>query len=283
MKDKKIGFIGQGWIGKHYADNFEERGYKVIRYGLEEPYVKNKIKIKECDIVFIAVPTPTTPKGFDDKIVRDSISLIADGAIAVIKSTIIPGTTESIQAEYPNKYIFHSPEFLREVSAAYDAANPERNIVGIPKDSEDYMQKAKEVLKILPQAPFEKICQAREAEIIKYAGNVYLYIKVVYANMLHDIAEKLECDWDTIRDSVIADSRIGKTHFDPIHDSGRGAGGDCFIKDFAALAEEYKKHVGDKFGLGVFEAIKNKNVDLLTSSGKNIDFLRKVYGDDEIN
>ena len=48
----KIGFIGQGWIGKNYADNFEERGYKIIRYDIDK-YKKNKNKIKECDFVFI--------------------------------------------------------------------------------------------------------------------------------------------------------------------------------------------------------------------------------------
>ena len=58
---EKIGFIGQGFIGKNYADDFERRGFEVIRYALEEPYRANKEKIRECDIVFIAVPTPTTP------------------------------------------------------------------------------------------------------------------------------------------------------------------------------------------------------------------------------
>ena len=45
MKNKKIGFIGQGWIGKNYSDDFEKRGYEIVRYSLEEPYVKNKEKI----------------------------------------------------------------------------------------------------------------------------------------------------------------------------------------------------------------------------------------------
>jgi len=58
---KIIGFIGQGWIGKNYADDFEKRGYETVRYSLEKPYVDNKEKIKDCDLVFIAVPTPTTP------------------------------------------------------------------------------------------------------------------------------------------------------------------------------------------------------------------------------
>ena len=46
MEDKKIGFIGQGWIGKNYADDFENWGYNIIRYALEKPYVKIKKKLK---------------------------------------------------------------------------------------------------------------------------------------------------------------------------------------------------------------------------------------------
>src|SRR5690606_30150579 len=106
----KIGFIGQGWIGKNYADNFEDRGYDIVRYSVEPEYVENKEKIKDCDIVFIAVPTPTTPEGFDSSIVQNVIELVGDGKVALIKSTIVPGTTEKIQEVYPNKYVMHSPE-----------------------------------------------------------------------------------------------------------------------------------------------------------------------------
>ena len=55
---KLIGFIGQGWIGKNYADDFETRGYRIVRYAKEEPHSHNREKIGGCDIVFIAVPTP---------------------------------------------------------------------------------------------------------------------------------------------------------------------------------------------------------------------------------
>ena len=53
ITDSNIGFIGQGFIGKSYADDMERRGYTTVRYALEEPYKNNKEKIKECDIVFI--------------------------------------------------------------------------------------------------------------------------------------------------------------------------------------------------------------------------------------
>ena len=107
-----IGFVGQGFIGKNYADDFERRGYETVRYALEEPYIANKDKIRDCDFVFIAVPTPTTLKRFDDSIVRASVALIGKGKTAVIKSTIVPGTTKDIQSQYQDREVVYSPEFL---------------------------------------------------------------------------------------------------------------------------------------------------------------------------
>jgi nucleotide sugar dehydrogenase len=276
MTNQKIGFIGQGWIGKNYADDFEKRGFEVIRYSLEEPYKKNIDEIKTCDIVFIAVPTPTEPDGFKDGAVRDAIKGVGFGKIAVIKSTILPGTTEKIQMENPKIYVVHSPEFLKEKTAAHDASNPERNIIGIPKDTEEYKEVAKKVLSVLPKAPFESICQAKEAELIKYAGNSFLYLKVLYANLLFDLSEKLGCDWDVVKQAFGADKRIGYSHIDPLA-GGRGAGGHCFIKDFAAFVSFYEKNVNDVTGSSFLRKAEQKNVELLLSSNKNIDLAEKIY------
>lgn len=279
---KSVGFIGQGWIGKHYADDFEKRGYEVIRYGLEKLYINNKEKIKDCDIVFIAVPTPSTPKGFDDSIVRESVKLVGKGKIAVIKSTLLVGITESIQEENPNIYVMHSPEFLREAHATYDVANPERNIIGLSLMHDDYKDRANLVMEILPKAPYELICSSREAELIKYAGNCFLYTKVVFMNMLYDLSEKLGARWDKVKEGMIHDSRIGKSHTDIIHknggsQSGRGAGGHCFIKDFTALAERYED-LNDKYGNELLKAFQNKNIKLLLDSNKDVNLLEGVYG-----
>src|SRR6266576_4605352 len=99
MDKPKIGFIGQGFVGKNLADDFAERGYETVRYALEPEYVGNKDRVKEADIVFVAVPTPTRPDGFDFSILRNEIKLVGKGKIVVIKSTIVPGTTEILQAE----------------------------------------------------------------------------------------------------------------------------------------------------------------------------------------
>lgn len=280
-----VGFVGQGFIGKNYADELESRGYTVIRYALEEPYRANKEKIQECNIVFIAVPTPTTPTGFDDSIVREAVSLVGDGKVAVIKSTMLPGMTLKIQEQYKNKIVMHSPEFLREATAAYDAAHPDRNIVGICTDSEDVRALGQKVISVLPPAPFELVCSATEAEFIKYAGNNWLYIKVVYMNILYDFVKKMGGNYEAVRDAFAADPRMGRSHLDPVHRSGhggepgRGAGGHCFIKDFAAFRIMYEKTFPeDKPGIEALKGIEQKNITLLRDSHKDLDLLEGVYG-----
>jgi UDPglucose 6-dehydrogenase len=287
-----IGFIGQGFIGKNYADDFENRGYSVVRYALEEPYCHNKDDLKHCDVIFIAVPTPSKPADtaeqtvqFDDRAVQSALQLVPEGATAVIKSTLQPGTTERLQKQHPNIYVFHSPEFLREAHAAYDAAHPKRTIVGVPGDEHAVSERAREVLALLPDAPFKRITGAREAELIKNAGNAFLYTKVIFMNLLYDYAQANDIDFDTVADAMKADERIGASHMQPVHQSGhpgakpgRGAGGHCFIKDLASFIEAYRQQTDDQTGLAILEALVEKNKELLTNSEKDLDLLEEVYG-----
>src|SRR5262245_24485252 len=108
----RIGFIGQGFVGKNIANDFEQRGNTVVRYALEPEYALNRRFISDCEVVFIAVPTPTTPSGFDYSIVEEAIQLVGTGKIAVIKSTLLPGTTKKIQDAHQDKVVLFSPEFL---------------------------------------------------------------------------------------------------------------------------------------------------------------------------
>ena len=285
-----IGFIGQGWIGRNYANDFENRGYQVVRYALEAPYHKNQAAVAQCQTVFIAVPTPSTPEGFCYQAVRAALGNVAAGATVVIKSTLLPGTTNALQKEFPDLYILHSPEFLREVSAAHDAANPQRNLIGVPAWDEEFTLRAQDVLSLLPQAPYEKVMSAYEAEFVKYAGNCFLYTKVVFMNALYDLVTASEADFATIREAMIHDPRIGESHTQPIHASGhdtskqtrpvRGAGGHCFIKDFEALRRFYEASIGDDEGLKMLTSMINYNNRLLRDSGKDLDILAGVYGED---
>ena len=130
------------------------------------------------------------------------------------------------------------------------------------------------------------MCSSLEAELVKYAGNSWLYVKVIYVNMLYDLAQALGARYEIVRDALAADPRIGRSHLDPVHQSGhggppgRGAGGHCLIKDFEALRRLYIDKVPDEYGAGVFDTIAAKNIDLLLSSEKDIELLKGVYGED---
>jgi nucleotide sugar dehydrogenase len=275
----KIGFIGQGYIGKNYADAFEENKFSVVRYALEEPYKHNKEKIQDCDIVFIAVPTPTTPKGFDASIVEGALSLVRKGAIAVIKSTILPGTTERFQKKYPNLILIYSPEFLSESTAAHDARHPFSNIVGIAASTVHHKKAAVLLHSILPKAPYALTCNSTEAELVKYTHNGSGYVQIIFFNLMYDLAQSLGVDWDTVQEAIVHDPLVSNRYSKPLHKSGRGAGGHCFIKDFAALRELYtKKNSKDKAGQNVMQALERKNINLLLKTKKDKDLLEGVYG-----
>ncbi len=281
MKKPLIGFIGQGFIGKSYANDFENRGYKVVRYSHNQ-FPENRERIKECDIVYIAVPTPSTPKGFDYSVVLSVLTLVGKGKTAVIKSTILPGTTRMLQKKFPYIALMHSPEFLVLKTAAHDAKHPNRNIVGFVRTQDRI--KAHAVLKTLPKAPYALVCGAEDAELIKYGGNFFLYMKVLYANLMYEVSEAVGGDYELVREAVAADPRIGPSHLQVLHDSGhrgarkgRGAGGVCFIKDVAALTEIYSKKVKDKHGLALLRALIEKNIDLLVKSRKDLELLEGVH------
>jgi UDPglucose 6-dehydrogenase len=217
--------------------------------------------------------------------VREAVALVGEGKVAVIKSTMLPGMTEKIQKQYPKHVVMHSPEFLREATAAYDAAHPDRNIIGICTDTPEVHALGQKVISILPPAPFELVCSAVEAEFIKYAGNNWLYIKVVYINILYDFVRKLGGNYEHVRDAFAADPRMGRSHLDPIHASGhggppgRGAGGHCFIKDFAAFREMYERvFPADTEGIEALKGMEEKNVKLLRDAHKDLDLLEGVYG-----
>ena len=278
MKKLVIGFVGQGYVGKTSADNFERRGFKVIRYALEEPYRANKHKIKDADVVFIAVPTPTTPKGFLSHIVEEAVSLARPGAIVVIKSTILPGTTARLQKKFSKVTLLHNPEFLSEKTAQKDTDEPFANVVGMPLKSAKHKKAAQLVQSIIPKAPFKLICSSSEAEIFKYSHNVSGYTQILTFNLLYDMAKHLGADWEPIQKAIEADPLVCNRYSNPIHKSGRGAGGACFIKDFAAFSLHHRKLIGHAHASAFMKAAEKHNIALLSETNKDIGLLEGVYG-----
>ncbi len=267
-----ISVIGQGWVGKNLSDNLEARGYEVIRYSLEEPYMDNKDKVRESMITFVCVPTPTNTDGFFYQIVDSVIPLC--GKVVVIRSTLKPTTTDFLQEKHKDKIIMHAPEFLREASAREDTERPQRNIIGITNP--DHAEMAKKVLDILPKAPFEKITTAKNAELVKYAGNAFLTMKVLFANLVYDICQVKDIDYGTVKQCISADERIGSSHLNPMH-GGRGASGDCLLKDFEGFKQLYEE-TGNTGGFYALQSLIRYNIGLLSGTDKDFKNLSAVYG-----
>jgi len=201
------------------------------------------------------------------------------GKIAVIKSTIIPGTTASLQKKNSSIILLHSPEFLSEASARHDTDNPFMNIIGMSQKSGKHLSAAKLALSILPKAPFSLIVSNNESELIKYAHNCSGFVQIVFFNILYDLAVKFKADWGNVYAALKADPYIPNRYSNPVHKKGRGAGGRCFPKDFEAFIEVFSKILPKELkSIGVLKNIREKNIELLVKSGKGIDLLQAVYG-----
>jgi UDP-glucose 6-dehydrogenase len=131
---------------------------------------------------------------------------------------------------------------------------------------------------VLPPAPFTHICSAEEAEMIKYAHNVSGVMQVLTYNALYDLAKNVGASWDAIHPAIVADPMMSDRYADPVHRSGRGAGGACFIKDFAIFTRLYEDMVGQPEGVAFLRAAEKNNLGLLLSSHKDLDLLEGVYG-----
>ncbi len=275
----KIGFIGQGFVGKNIADDFERRGNTVVRYALEPEYIQNGEQISECEVVFIAVPTPTTSESFDYSIVEDSLQLVGSGKVAVIKSTLLPGTTKTLQDCYRDKVVLFSPEFLCETTATYDAAHPMFNIVGVPYDSAGHRKAAEMVSKLLPHSDHNFVVRAQAAELFKYVHNVHGFMRVVLSNTFYDLADTIGTDWSDVKMIMDSDPMMSPYYNAPVHKGGRGAGGNCFIKDMAALRQLFEQvRPTDEAGISVLKSMERKNLELLALTNKSQDLVQKVYG-----
>lgn len=303
----KVGIVGLGMVGEPIRRWFEEinsykRGRDLFCYDVD-PKKSYTDDINKADVVFVAVPTPPNPDGSCNvSIVKSAVAGIKDGKIVVVKSTVAPGTVEDLQKKYPKKRFIFNPEFLTETQAWEDFLSPDRQIIGSTAKS---MTDAVEVLNLLPKKNFirpwtsdyaKKSVNATEAELGKYASNVFGFIKVVYGNVLADICyavnqkykkEKINSlvAYNNLKELIGADLRIGSAWLDVEHGNYCGAGGYCFPKDMNAfisftngLYGELKKQKANedflkvfKKGVAVLETICDYNKELLKHQGLTVD------------
>lgn len=241
----EIGVIGQGFVGNALYQKFKNY-YDIKTYDLDESKCNSsKQEVLDCEIVFVCLPTPMNFDGSCHiNIVENAIAEISSNnktKIAVVKSTVPPGTTKGWNKWYgPNLSVVFNPEFLTEANAVKDYENQNRIILG--GDEDVTLDLSPLFLEVFPNASII-LTDSTEAEMIKYLTNNFLSVKVAFANEMYDLCSTLDIDYDSVIKYATYDERLGKSHWSvPGPDGDFGFGGHCFPKDLAAILSVTREH-----------------------------------------
>lgn len=241
MNKIKVGVIGNGFVGEAQAFAFSSVA-DVYVYDKNPQRSKDSIdEVNRCEFVFICVPTPMKKSGEQDlSYVFDVFKNASSKPIYILKSTVLPGTTDLLSREFSDLKIIFSPEFLTERTSKLDMLTQSRIILGgsnelIEKVESFYLKrfKNKNIIKT----------ESRTAELIKYMNNTFFAVKISVMNEFKLICDSIGADWDDAIYGFVSDSRIADSHINvPGHDGKLGFGGTCFPKDINALINFAKKH-----------------------------------------
>jgi len=303
----KLCMIGTGYVGLVSGTCFSDLGNKVIcadidknkinklnsnkipiyEPGLEELVKKNFDQkrlsfttdiisaIKDSDIIFICVGTPTKKKSntADLKYVFQAVNLIAQNInkykIIVTKSTVPVTTGDKIEKIIKSKNrkkkfdVISNPEFLREGEAIRDFVYPDRVVVGTKSKKANKIMKSLYLPIIKKESRYFNTSR-RGAEMIKYASNAFLATKISYINELANLCEKASVDIKDVSMGMGLDQRIGERFLR----AGPAYGGSCFPKDTRALVD-----TADKFKINLSIV---KNVIKSNENRKNL-LLQKIH------
>jgi UDPglucose 6-dehydrogenase len=233
--------------------------------------------IRDAQIIFLALPTPSDEDGSADLkyvlgVAEQLGTLLETYAVIVDKSTVPVGTAERVADKIRQNAkvefdVVSNPEFLREGVAVDDFMKPDRVIIGTSSE------RAQKIMNSL-YAPFVRqgnpiiFMDERSAELTKYAANAFLAVKITFMNEIANLCEKLGADVDAVRKGVGTDNRIGKRFLFP----GIGYGGSCFPKDVQALA---KASEDSEYDFKILKAVMKVNTDQKT---KLVPAIKKHFG-----
>ncbi len=298
----RVVVIGLGYVGLTTAVGLAKLGHQVSGFDIDssrvkllesgkspiyEPGLEEELKLQissttlkfhfhlksagesGADFYFICVPTPQDSSGaadlsFVEAAVQGISAIASAGSVVVIKSTVPVGTGSKLKGlvDRPDMYFASNPEFLREGTAVWDFMNPDRVVVGA-----DTLEVGQKVISLYKDLNCKKIVTSPEsAELLKYAANSYLAMRLSFVNELAALSEKVGADINSVLDGVGSDSRIGNSFLRP----GPGWGGSCFPKDTRALIS-----IAETAGspLSLVKAALNSNEDSFERVVRQTEFL----------
>lgn len=249
----RVGIIGVGAVGSACKKGFELLGHEIK---LHDPKFNTNINnVIETDIVYVCVPTPQAEDGSCDlNIVRSTIhdlERLAYAGVVALKSTSVPGTTETLISE-TNLRLCFVPEFLRERSAVEDFV-VNHDLLAVGCHDEEIFRTVVDSHGFFPKNTV--MMTPTEAEILKYYSNVFNATRIVFANAMYEICQKLGADYDKVKDTYLIRKTASPDYLE-CNEKIRGYGGMCLPKDTKAIDSLVKEL---NLGLDLFEAVDNDN------------------------
>jgi UDPglucose 6-dehydrogenase len=258
----KIGIIGLGFVGSAINDSLKNKKLNIVTY---DKFL-NIGSLKLCldtNILFLALPTPYDEKTKTYRInsIEETCSFLSEqsykGAI-IIKSTVVPHTTMNLSTKYENLFLIHNPEFLTARSAHVDFDNQSHIVLGTSQKSEKLIDVVNFYKKHYPNASIST-CSSNESESMKIFCNSFYAMKVQIFNEFYLACNKLDCDYDIVKNMMLKNDWINPMHTDvPGPDGKLSYGGLCFPKDTNAL-NQFLQNLGSPNKV-LSACIKERNI-----------------------
>jgi UDPglucose 6-dehydrogenase len=238
IDEKKVELMKSG-VSPIYETGLEELMKKNYSDGRIEYTTDFKSAYKDADAIFIGVGTPEQPDGsanlsYIATVARQIAESVEKDCLVVVKSTVPVGTNDKVEQFIQDFLVGNvkvevasNPEFLAQGSAVHDTLHAERIIIGTEsKWAEELLMKIYEPFHL----PIVSV-NRRSAEMIKYASNDFLALKISYMNDVANLCELVGADIQDVAKGMSFDERIGSKFLN----AGIGFGGSCFPKDTKAL------------------------------------------------
>jgi UDPglucose 6-dehydrogenase len=270
----RVAVVGLGYVGLTTAVGLGQLGHDIVGIDIDESKVRSlsdgispifeagmdealatlliqkkisftsrieEVKGANPEFIFLCVATPQDQTGSADlstlfSVANQLAGLAPKDSVLVIKSTVPVGTGSKLSKQIKEKEIFiaSNPEFLREGTALKDFTEPDRVVVGA--NEADVAERVLELYQGLHSTKLSTNLQS--AELIKYASNAYLAMRLSFTNDMANFTEKVNANVDDVLLGLGLDSRIGSSFLKP----GPGWGGSCFPKDTRALLAMASQH-----------------------------------------
>ena len=244
--DKKIELLKDNKV-PIYEPGLKELLFKNVENSNLSFELNINESIRDSEIVLIAVGTPTSESGdadltFVHQCAREISKFISPNTQIIMKSTVPVGTCDEVEdiikenCLHSEFSVISNPEFLREGNAINDFINPDRIVIGT--DDQTSRKTMINLYKNISNEDKILFTSRRSSELIKYASNSMLAMRIIFINEIADLCEKIGANVTDIAKGIGLDKRIGPHFLDP----GPGFGGSCFPKDARALIESGKKY-----------------------------------------